>query len=202
METLTISCVERKDSISKILDDDGENPSKINNDIHDDVELFSRNKIIDDDACPKKGNDTHDDVQSLSDNDVDIAADMSKKTRRRGRGHVHKKLKESDPDLVPTEASEQNTNVPAAITPEETNSSGTKKKERDKRRCIGRKPVTDFVIGNTYNGKVIYVKPFGAFIDIGCHSDGFVHISRVQDDFVDDINNVLKGKVNLAVLLK
>jgi predicted RNA-binding protein with RPS1 domain len=60
-------------------------------------------------------------------------------------------------------------------------------KKDDNRRCIGRKPVTDFVIGQRYSGKVIYIKPFGAFIDIGCHSDAFCHVSRVRDDFVESI---------------
>lgn len=48
-----------------------------------------------------------------------------------------------------------------------------------KRYCIGRKPVTDFEIGKTYPGKIIYSKPYGIFIDIGCHSDAFCHVSRL-----------------------
>mmetsp|Transcript_23742 Transcript_23742/g.51430 ORF Transcript_23742/g.51430 Transcript_23742/m.51430 type:complete len:585 (-) Transcript_23742:58-1812(-) len=60
-----------------------------------------------------------------------------------------------------------------------------------KRRCIGRKPVTDFIVGQKYDGEVVYVKPFGAFIDIGCHSDAFCHISRVADDFVETIGDIL-----------
>lgn len=64
-------------------------------------------------------------------------------------------------------------------------------KKDDKRRCIGRKPVTEFVIGQRYSGKVIYIKPFGAFIDVGCHSDAFCHVSRVQDDFVESVSDAL-----------
>merc|ERR1712100_1008594 len=68
-----------------------------------------------------------------------------------------------------------------------------KAKEKVKvRRCIGRKPVTDFEIGKQYKGKVVYIKPYGAFIDIMCHSEVFCHVSRVQDDYVEDINPVLK----------
>ena len=59
------------------------------------------------------------------------------------------------------------------------------------RRCLGRKPVTEFKVGEKYSGKVVYVKPFGAFIDIGCHSDAFCHVSRVRDGRVDDIKRVL-----------
>ena len=64
-------------------------------------------------------------------------------------------------------------------------------KDKKKRRCIGRKPVTDFIVGQKYDGEVVYVKPFGAFIDIGCHSDAFCHISRVSDDYVESIDGVL-----------
>ena len=64
-------------------------------------------------------------------------------------------------------------------------------KKKDTRRCIGRKPVTDFELWKSYQGKVVYLKPFGAFLDIGCHSDAFCHISRVQDDFVENIESVL-----------
>jgi predicted RNA-binding protein with RPS1 domain len=64
-------------------------------------------------------------------------------------------------------------------------------KKDDKRRCIGRKPVTDFVVGQRYPGKVVYTKQFGAFIDVGCHSDAFCHVSRVRDDYVESINDAL-----------
>lgn len=61
-----------------------------------------------------------------------------------------------------------------------------------KRRCIGRKPVTDFVVGESYSGKVVYVKSFGLFLDIGCHSDAFCHISRVSDGYVESLNDMFK----------
>ena len=74
---------------------------------------------------------------------------------------------------------------------DQTSSKKTHKKD-DKRRCIGRKPVTDYVIGNTYSGKVKYIKPkLGAFIDIGSHSDAFCHISCVSDEFVSNVEDVL-----------
>jgi predicted RNA-binding protein with RPS1 domain len=53
------------------------------------------------------------------------------------------------------------------------------------RRCIGRKPVTDFVIGQSYSGTVVYVKSFGVFFDIGCHSDAFCHVSQLSDEFIE-----------------
>lgn len=63
----------------------------------------------------------------------------------------------------------------------------------DKRRCIGRKPVTDYIIGNIYSGRVKYIKPkLGAFIDIGSHSDAFCHISCTSDVFVPNVADILK----------
>jgi len=57
-------------------------------------------------------------------------------------------------------------------------------KNKKDRYCVGRKPVSDFKIGTHYQGKVIYVKPFGLFLDINCHSDAFCHVSRCSDDYV------------------
>ncbi|EJK71894.1 hypothetical protein THAOC_06623 [Thalassiosira oceanica] len=66
-------------------------------------------------------------------------------------------------------------------------------KKDDKRRCIGRKPVTDFVVGKTYTGTVRQIEPkLGAFIDIGSHSDAFCHISCVSDKYTKNIQDVVK----------
>eukprot|EP00980_Cylindrotheca_fusiformis_P004464 scaffold953_cov141-Cylindrotheca_fusiformis.AAC.8 len=62
----------------------------------------------------------------------------------------------------------------------------------NKRYCLGRKPLTDFKIGKAYTGKVVYVKPFGIFIDIGCHSDAFCHVSRLSDDYVESPESLFK----------
>jgi protein Tex len=41
-------------------------------------------------------------------------------------------------------------------------------------------------------GTVTNVANFGAFVDIGVHQDGLVHISQLADTFVSDPNLVLK----------
>ena len=42
------------------------------------------------------------------------------------------------------------------------------------------------------NGVVTNVANFGAFVDIGVHQDGLVHISHLSDTFVKDPRDVVK----------
>ncbi len=44
----------------------------------------------------------------------------------------------------------------------------------------------------TLNGIVTNVAAFGAFVDIGVHQDGLVHVSQLADRFVKDPNQVVK----------
>jgi protein Tex len=41
-------------------------------------------------------------------------------------------------------------------------------------------------------GVVTNVANFGAFVDIGVHQDGLVHISQLADRFIDDPKKVVK----------
>jgi uncharacterized protein len=50
----------------------------------------------------------------------------------------------------------------------------------------------DLEEGMTLNGVVTNVAAFGAFVDIGVHQDGLVHISQLADRFVKDPNQVVK----------
>lgn len=52
--------------------------------------------------------------------------------------------------------------------------------------------VKDLVAGMSLNGIVTNVAAFGAFVDIGVHQDGLVHISQLADRFVKDPNQVVK----------
>lgn len=51
---------------------------------------------------------------------------------------------------------------------------------------------TDLTLGMKLPGIVTNVTAFGAFVDIGVHQDGLVHISQLADKFVDDPNKVVK----------
>ena len=52
--------------------------------------------------------------------------------------------------------------------------------------------IRDLREGMRLPGIVTNVTNFGAFVDIGVHQDGLVHISQLADTFVDDPNKVVK----------
>jgi uncharacterized protein len=54
------------------------------------------------------------------------------------------------------------------------------------------KEIKDLVTGMELEGIVTNVANFGAFVDIGVHQDGLVHVSQLADRFVDDPKKVVK----------
>ena len=50
----------------------------------------------------------------------------------------------------------------------------------------------DLVEGMELPGIVTNITNFGAFVDIGVHQDGLIHISQLADRFVRDPNEVVK----------
>ncbi len=60
----------------------------------------------------------------------------------------------------------------------------------------------DLKPGMALEGVVTNVTAFGAFVDIGVHQDGLVHVSQLADRFVKDPSEVVKvgDKVNVRVL--
>jgi uncharacterized protein len=52
--------------------------------------------------------------------------------------------------------------------------------------------IKDLVPGMELKGTVRNVIDFGAFIDIGVHQDGLVHISQITDKFIKHPSDVLK----------
>lgn len=52
--------------------------------------------------------------------------------------------------------------------------------------------IKDLKEGMNLNGVVTNVAAFGAFVDLGVHQDGLVHISQLADRFVKDPNDVVK----------
>ncbi|MCZ8179299.1 MAG: Tex family protein [Rhizobium sp.] len=57
----------------------------------------------------------------------------------------------------------------------------------------GVEEITDLKVGMTLEGTVTNVAAFGAFVDIGVHQDGLVHVSQLADRFVKDPHEVVKA---------
>lgn len=53
--------------------------------------------------------------------------------------------------------------------------------------------ITDLKAGMSLEGTVTNVAAFGAFVDIGVHQDGLVHVSQLADKFVKDAHEVVKA---------
>jgi protein Tex len=62
--------------------------------------------------------------------------------------------------------------------------------------------VSDLQPGMELNGIVTNITAFGAFVDVGVHQDGLVHLSQLAERFIRDPNEVVKinQKVRVKVL--
>ena len=62
--------------------------------------------------------------------------------------------------------------------------------------------IEDLHVGMTLPGVITNITAFGAFVDIGVHQDGLVHISKLADRFVKDPNEIVKlnQKVDVKVM--
>jgi protein Tex len=56
----------------------------------------------------------------------------------------------------------------------------------------GIKEISDLRVGMELEGIVTNVANFGAFVDIGVHQDGLIHVSQMSDRFVSDPNQIVK----------
>src|SRR5581483_10852607 len=63
----------------------------------------------------------------------------------------------------------------------------------------GVEKIEDVKPGMKLPGIVTNVTAFGAFVDIGVHQDGLVHISQLADRFVKDPNEVAKVQQRVEV---
>jgi uncharacterized protein len=62
--------------------------------------------------------------------------------------------------------------------------------------------IEDLRVGMQLTGIVTNLTKFGAFVDIGVHQDGLVHVSHISNTFIDDPAKVLKvqQKVKVSIL--
>ncbi|NBQ26666.1 MAG: RNA-binding transcriptional accessory protein [Rhodobacteraceae bacterium] len=53
--------------------------------------------------------------------------------------------------------------------------------------------IKDLKVGMSLEGTVTNVAAFGAFVDVGVHQDGLVHVSQLADRFIKDPHDVVKA---------
>src|SRR5687767_8656982 len=58
-------------------------------------------------------------------------------------------------------------------------------------------------VGKIYNGKVVSIKDFGAFVEIAPETDGLCHVSELSDKYVERVNDVVEmgQEIKVKVLL-
>jgi uncharacterized protein len=66
----------------------------------------------------------------------------------------------------------------------------------------GVEKIADLTPGMQLEGVVTNVAAFGAFVDIGVHQDGLVHVSELADRFVKDPHEVVKAGDVVKVRVK
>jgi polyribonucleotide nucleotidyltransferase len=62
----------------------------------------------------------------------------------------------------------------------------------EKARALVEAITGEVEIGRIYNGKVVSVKEFGAFVEIAPEQDGLCHISELSDTYVKNVSEVCK----------
>lgn len=62
-------------------------------------------------------------------------------------------------------------------------------------------PLEDLVIDEVYDGTVVGVTGFGAFVNIGAEKDCLVHISQLSQDFIDNPGEVVFKGMAVQVLV-
>lgn len=77
--------------------------------------------------------------------------------------------------------------------------SGTKK---HKGKGKAGTPVSELVIGSFVDGTVKTITSYGAFVDIGARTDALLHVSRLSDSFVSNVEDIVKAgdAVNVRIV--
>lgn len=57
----------------------------------------------------------------------------------------------------------------------------------------------DLEVGRTYDGAIVSVTDFGAFVNVGCATDGLLHISQISTEFVRNVSEAVSVGQDIAV---
>jgi uncharacterized protein len=61
--------------------------------------------------------------------------------------------------------------------------------------------ISDLKVGMKLPGKVTNITKFGAFVDIGVHQDGLVHLSQLANRYIKDPNEVVSVNQTVEVTI-
>lgn len=63
-------------------------------------------------------------------------------------------------------------------------------------------PLAELEVGSSFEATVKAVASYGAFMDIGASTDALCHVSRLSDDFVSDVNDIVSvgDKVQVRII--
>jgi polyribonucleotide nucleotidyltransferase len=79
-----------------------------------------------------------------------------------------------------------------------TGKNGTSEKARD----IVESMMHEYVRGEKFEGRIVRIEPFGAFVNIAPDTDGMVHVSEIAPFRVDNVSEYLKIGDKVPVIVK
>jgi len=73
----------------------------------------------------------------------------------------------------------------------------------EKARDIVEAMTAEVKVGRIYNGKVVSIKEFGAFVEIAPETDGLVHVSELSNNYIKNVGDVVRigDEIKVKVIL-
>mmetsp|Transcript_10959 Transcript_10959/g.13860 ORF Transcript_10959/g.13860 Transcript_10959/m.13860 type:complete len:405 (+) Transcript_10959:138-1352(+) len=120
----------------------------------------------------------------------EVAAEVPQEVSEDAADEVPQEVKSMDG--VASEEEAHNTDRPAR-------DSGIKKHKKGDNSGTS---LDDLVIGSFVDGTVKTITSYGCFVDIGAKTDALLHVSRLSDDFVSNVEDVVKAgdSVNVRIV--